>query len=85
MVSSIEGEVTYALDNFCDSAGAVVVGPRKFIHTRWVHPHSSGHRDRGAGDSVAVRSQTSTLRAVPSALPSRPWGARLNHFLRRKT
>ena len=58
---SIEDEVPYALDDFCDSVSAVVTRAGQLVHDGWIHPHSFGGRGRCASDSAHNRSQTSGL------------------------
>ena len=63
LLSLLEREVTYALDSFCNSVGAVAVGNREFVHAGWVHPHSLSGGGGGAADPVDNGSQTCPLRA----------------------
>lgn len=58
---SIEDEVPYALDDFCNSVSAVVTRAGQLVHDGWIHPHSFGGRGRCASDSAHNRSQTSGL------------------------
>ena len=55
-------EVTYALDDFCDSVSPVVARTRKFVHARRIHPHSSGRRGRSTSDPTNNGSQTGGLK-----------------------
>ena len=63
LLSSLEREVTYALDSFCDSVGAVATRNREFVHAGRVHPHSSCGGGSGAPDPVDHGSQTGPLMA----------------------
>jgi hypothetical protein len=58
---SFDQEVTYALDDFRNSAGSVAVGTRQLVHAGRVYSHSSVDRSRGAGDPVDNGSQAGAL------------------------
>ncbi len=51
------------MDNFCDFAGAVVVGIGQFLHDGWVHPHFVGFGCRRSRNQAHSRAK-SRLREV---------------------
>jgi hypothetical protein len=58
-------EVTYALDNFCDSARSVVAGIGEFVHSGRIHPHILiGHSGFGAGNQSDLRTPAGALKLV---------------------
>jgi hypothetical protein len=44
---------SHALDDFCNSAGLVVVRTGQFLHIGWLHSHSAGDSDRRVGRELA--------------------------------
>ena len=52
-----------ALDNFCNSPGAVVVGTSQFLHPGWIHPHIACPCAGCAFAAVDIGPPTSGVRA----------------------
>ena len=48
-------EVTYALDDFCDSVGSMVARNREFVHARRIHPPAAGPGGRSPAHQLDHR------------------------------